>query len=163
QIDHLLDTRELLSAAELPARRMAFHLRQFYHQSSPKQHDVLERAWEEIVARYQTRQALFPDPGKAISMQNASKELQARKQRQTTSGTRTFARRIGMLAAIAMIALLVGSMAFLLDAARQGKSVPPITRHSSQTGSGGTPLPKPPHPITGGACTIDTTRPHPQQ
>lgn len=161
QIDHLLDTCESSAEADVPSRRMARQLRRFYQQQ--KQQEIVAQTWKEIVARYQARQSLVPGPGKVISMQHSARELQANKQQRTAKGVRTFARRLGILAAIVMIVLLVGSMAFILNAARRGKSVPPVIRRSSQIGSGGTPLPKPPHPITGGACTIDTTRPHPLQ
>jgi len=69
-------------------------------------------------------------------------------------------RALNLLVAVVVIGLLVGSMVFLLNANHHSA---PITKHSSKLANGGTPLPTPAHPITGGACTIDTTVAHPRE
>lgn len=77
---------------------------------------------------------------------------------------RTLFQRLGVLAAVLFVGLLVGGMALALNINRQGGAQKQGHNPSqAQTGSGGTPIPTPVHPLTGGKCSIDTTRPAPQK
>src|SRR5258708_23902967 len=73
---------------------------------------------------------------------------------------RAFAQRLSILAAVVFLGILVGSMIFVLNTARQSKSnAQPVThiKNNTLTGSDGKHHPKPPNPIVGGKCTLSTT------
>lgn len=153
------------SDASGQAARTVSHLRQFYKKSAQKHIDPLERAWERIVEEHQRANQASQRKGRLISMQGFQAErqdLQILDRQRVLHKRRRAVRSFGILAAVLLIAVLVGG-GFLLNAARGGMHSTPDPTSVAQIGSGGAPQPKPPHPITGGKCSIDTTRTSPQK
>jgi outer membrane protein assembly factor BamB len=158
QIDSLSHAYGHIPEAAQPAEHIVSHLHQYYNKNAQEQHNPLDSAWKRIVAGHQAAQQTSQRKGRLIVMPNSQDESQSTPAQRKK---RTLTQRLGVLAAVLFVCLLVGGMALVLNAGRQNHSTPkPVV----QTGSGGgTPVPPPPHPITGGACSIDTTHPHQQE
>lgn len=166
QIDSLSRRHDHAPEASLPASRLVSHLRQFYTQTEQKQRDDLEQVWKRVVAEHQGAQQISQRKGTLISMQRHQDKHRgeaAPKGQPTVRKKRGVLQPLSTLAAVLFICLLVGSMIFVLNANRQSQGSTPNTKQSAIGSGGGTPLPKPPHPIIGGKCSIDTTTAHPQQ
>lgn len=134
---------------------------QHFYAKTPEHHTrVIAQAWERIVEEYQMAKRTSPEKGRNISMQDSQGEQPILNGKPATRKSRTVVQQLSLLAAIVVIGVLVGCMAFVLNMARQSKGG---AKPSSQVASGGTPAPKPLHPIVGGACTIDTTVAHPRE
>lgn len=161
QIASLSQNSEQRDETKRPEARVIEHLQLLHTKTPEKYARALDRAWERIVEEHQTAKQMPPEKGLLISMQEYPREQQTLNNGSTSRKRRTFAQQLSILAAVVVIGALVGSMVFILNTARQ--SHVPTAKHSVQVASGGTPQPRPPHPITGGACTIDTTVAHPQQ
>lgn len=166
QIDSLSWKRGQSPENDEQAARTVSRLQQYYAKNSQKHAVPLERAWKRIVEERQQIQKTQQRKGRLISMQGHQGE-QRDPQTMNSNFTggpkkRTWVQRLGVLAAVLFVGLLVGGTVLVLHSANQNTANTPNT-HQSVTGSGGTPIPPPPHPITGGKCTIDTTHPHAQQ
>lgn len=158
RIDSLTRAGRHVPETAQPAERLVSHLRHTYRRDLRQlDSDSFNRAWNRIVAGHQAVQHTPQRTGKLISMENYQSGQQnssaPRKQR-------TFIQRFGVVAAVLFIGLLVGGMALALNISHTNGAP---GQKQTQLGSGGKPFPTPAHPITGGACTIDTTRPHAQQ
>jgi hypothetical protein len=141
-------------------------LHDFYMRNSEEHTRALERVWLRIVEQHQFAQQSSQKKGQQISMQSypGGQQEQPAHYHHTSHKQRTFARPLSILAAVLFIAILVGSMAFVFNAARQNAATHQAqVKTNTHTGSDGKPHPKPPHPITGGKCTLDTTVTHVQQ
>ncbi|HEY6541212.1 MAG TPA: PQQ-binding-like beta-propeller repeat protein, partial [Ktedonobacteraceae bacterium] len=154
-------------ATDAQAAQAISQLHDFYTREPEEHTPALERAWRRIVEEHQFAQQSSQKEGQPVSMQHYSRGQQqqsAHNNDRTSHKKRTFARQIGILAAVLFIGILIGSMALVLNAARQNAA--PHTaqvKNNTHTASDGKPHPKPPHPITGGKCTLDTTVTHAQQ
>jgi outer membrane protein assembly factor BamB len=162
QIDLLAQWPKHHEETNSQAARVISHLRQFYATDSAKHAPNLERAWQRIVDERQRVTQDSQEKGYLIIMQERHTE---QKNRQKPGNKRTVVQWLGILAAVAVVGIVIGSALLVSHSAQEVKtaSATPKAQISSRTGSGGTPTAKPPHPITGGACTIDTTVTHPQQ
>jgi len=166
QIDLLARRQGQLSESDVPAAHTISHLQQYYAKNIQTYAAPLERAWTRIVEEHQLTKQISQRKGRLISMQGyqgEQQEPQTLNSRPTSPGRHPLFQRLSVLAAVLFIGLLVGSTILVLNSARQRTSGTPKTKQVAETGSGGTPQPKPPHPITGGKCSIDTTKPHPQE
>jgi outer membrane protein assembly factor BamB len=143
----------------LQAARVIYHLRQFYAKNSTQYPPHLERAWQRIVAEHAVAKQNLKKKEDVILMQ----EIQKGRRNQQHVPQHPSMRWLNTFIAVAIIGFVVASTFLILSAVHHVQSTTTTPGISSQTGSGGVPLPKPPHPITGGKCTIDTTVTHPQQ
>ena len=169
QIDFLSQRLDQEQETNAQAAHVISHLRQLYTRNSEKNTQALERAWNRIIEEHQFAKQTGQEKGQPIFMQ---KHLGERQERQTLATNhasykrRPFAQRLSILAAVVFLGILVGSMIFVLNTARQSKgNTQPVThiKSNTHTGSDGKHHPKPPNPIVGGKCTLDTTIKHPQQ
>ena len=160
QIDALVSKSEPMAETASSAKQIAERLHQFYTHDPEKYTHTLERAWERIVAEHLLAASTFQEKGKLIPMHDSQEqERQTLNSRRPSSQKRTLVQRLGLLAAVAFIGLLVGGMVFFLNAGHSASN----GKGSARLASGGTPFPTPAHPIVGGKCTLDTTVSHPQQ
>jgi outer membrane protein assembly factor BamB len=157
QIDSLAQAYGHLPTAVQPAERLVTHL-QDYYRSAEKQHDPLDSAWKRIVAARQAKPQTTERKGRLIFMPNTY----SGSDRPASHKKRTLWQRVGVLAAILFVGLLVGGMVLMLNI---NHHTPQSARNQAQavTGSGGTPMPTPAHPLKGGKCSLDTTNPAPQK
>lgn len=168
QIDFLSHKRSQNLPATLPAARIISYLRQFYRKSEQKQIDPLERAWKRIIDTHKLIQPHLQEEGQILSMQDFPKErekpgyVQNPQRVSPASRRRSLIQRLGVLAAVVFLCTLIGGMVLILNASKNGAPrVQPDP--TSQLGSGGTPQPTPPHPITGGKCSLDTHKTAPRK
>lgn len=157
QIDSLSRNPDRHHGIDSQEARVIEDLQRLYAKMPENHARVIGQAWERIVEQRQTTQRTSPEKGKLIPMQRSQEEQQLRNDVPASRKKRTLVRQLSLLVAIVVTGILIVSMVFVLNSARHGGVGP-----NSQVASGGTPQPIPPHPITGGACTIDTTTPHPQ-
>ena len=157
QIDSLARGQGHVPESAEQADRIISHLRAYYGKHAQQQSDPLDRAWKRIVAQHEAAQRTLQRKGRLIYMpgysQNEGQPGAAPRKK------RTLFQRLGMLAAVLFIGLLIGGMVLLLNAGHQQQA----SKKQSNVASGGTPIPPAPHPITGGKCSIDTTHPAPQK
>jgi len=170
QIDFLSRQPDHQHDTTIEATRLVSHLRQLYAKDDQKHTPTLERAWSNIVAQHQRAKQAAPQKGQLTFMQEYQGEPlehQTLSSNRASHKNRSIVQRLGILAAVVFVGLLVGIMLLVLHTAQQSKSsaphVPKIVQKHTNTGSDGKPHPKPPNPITGSTCTLDTTVPHPQQ
>ena len=167
QIDFLSYELNQPYANDAQAAQVVSQLRDMHARNPQEQTPALERAWQRIVAKHQFTQQISWKKGHLTSMQEYQRGRPSpTSERASSHKKRTFARQLSILAAVVFIGILVGSTALVLNMARQSKNnTTHVTqaKNTTHTGSDGKPHPKPPHPITGGACTLDTTVKHPQQ
>lgn len=166
QIDSLSWKRGQSPENDPQAARTVSRLQQYYAKNSQKYAVPLEQAWKRIVEEQQHIQKKQQRKGRLISMQGYQGEQgdpQTMNSRATSEPKkRSWAQRLGVLAAVLFVGLLVGGTVLVMHSVSQNTANTPNT-HQALTGSGGTPVPPPPNPITGGKCTIDTTHPHARQ
>ncbi len=157
QIDSLAQAYGHLPEAVQPAERIVTHL-QNYYQAAEKRSDPLENAWKRIVAEHQAKPQTTQSKGRLIFMP----QKQSGPIIPASHKKRTLWQRLGVLAAILFVGLLVGGMVLMMNMSHQS---PQNAHNQTQavTGSGGSPVPTPAHPLTGGKCSIDTTHPAPQK
>ncbi|HEY7413711.1 MAG TPA: PQQ-binding-like beta-propeller repeat protein [Ktedonobacteraceae bacterium] len=153
QIDSLSRNPDQRDGTASQQARVIEDLQHFYANMPANQARVIAQAWERIVEKHQTS----PEKGRLHSMQRSQEEPQIRNNMPAARKKRTFVQQLSLLAAVVVTGILIASMVFVLNSARHDNA-----KHGTQVASGGTPQPKPPHPITGGACSIDTTTPHSQ-
>ncbi len=166
QIDFLSQAHNQHHESNAQAARVISHLRQFYARNSQKNTHALERAWKRVVEEHRLAKKTSQEKGQPISMhenQGDQQERQTLNSNLASHKRRALAQRFSILAAIVFIGMLVGGMILVLNTARQSKNNTPVVKNHINTGSDGKHRPKPPHPITGGKCTLDTTVTHPQQ
>lgn len=171
QIDSLAQGLAQQNGTNADAARVSSHLRQVYARNSQQHTRTLERAWQRIVEEHQFAKQTSQEKGQLIFMEEYQGELQTPQELQTLNSNRVlrkrraFIQRFGILAAVVFIGILVGGMLLVLHTVRQSNPsyVKNNTHNTTHTGSDGKPHPKPPHPITGGKCTLDTTVTHPRQ
>lgn len=155
QIDFLAQRHEQRYETDEPAAHVVSRLQQFYPKKPEKQTSTLERAWERIVEAHRLARQASHEKEHLIALQNDQNEPQTLKSNPATSKKRAFVQQLNVLAAVLCVGMLVGGMVLLSKTSRQAQK--PHTPHQMHVASGGTPLPKPPHPITGGKCALDTT------
>jgi len=157
QIDSLSRNPDQRHRADSQEARVIEDLQHLYAKMPENHARALTQAWERIVEKRQAARQTSPEKGRLHSMWGSQGERQIRNSMPALREKHPFVQHLSLLVAILVTGVLIASMVFVLNSVRHNSP-----GHTSQVASGGTPAPKPPHPITGGACTIDTTAPHPQ-
>jgi len=139
EVDSQIDQVSQLRAGELVDAQAMAYLRSFYGQSARQEQEALDRIWNrvaEAAPSFATRRTFRPPytSEEATPMQNQPTLLSnSTPPRQG----RTLWQRLGLLAAVVVLAALVGSLALVFYASRQNSSLasggPPQTNSTSTT------------------------------